>query len=193
MFIGYVVLTDRGEEYVGITNDLSRRLREHKAKGPLKGLVLKVLLRVELEDRETAGCWEIEQIAARGGPEKLLNTSLGGHGGRRRVVSQAERDHLSRLASDRQADPEFRRKMSEACKAAWANPMLRRRQSEAARKACATDGTKKRRSEAQKKLWADPKVRQRRIDGIKADRCDPAKAKQRSQAAKKAWEKRRMK
>jgi|GEM_PF-2302711 len=190
-YIGYVVQTDTGGEYVGITNDLARRIREHKAKGPLKGERLEVLTQEVFSDREAAGVWEVEQIAVRGGPDKLLNTSFGGFGGRRRVVTEAERAHLSRLASDRQAPKEFRDKMRTACKAAWANPEARARQSAAAKAACSREEVKARRSDAQKRLWADPEVRAKRIAGITRSRNDPEKAKDRSDAAKKMWKTRR--
>jgi len=190
-YTGYVVQTEIGGLYVGITNDLPRRLREHKAKGPLKGFRLTKIVVEDFPDQQSAALWEIEQIAARGGPDRLLNTSFGGFGGRRRVVTQAERDHLSRLAVDRQKTPEFRAAMSESCKAAWANPDARKRQSEAAKKSCADPKTKARRSEAQKKLWADPEVRAKRIAGITRNRRDPSKAEARKTAAIKMWEKRR--
>ena len=190
-YVGYVVRTDTGGEYVGITNDLARRIREHKAKGPLKGARLVILAKEVFPNREDAGLWEVSQIAARGGPDKLLNTSFGGFGGRRRVVTEAEKAHLSRLASDRQAPKEFRDKMRAACKAAWANPDALARLSASAKAACSREDVKARRSAAQKKLWANPTVRAKRIAGITKSRNDPDKAQDRRDAAKKMWKTRR--
>lgn len=192
-YTGYVVQSETGGLYVGITNDLPRRLREHRAKGPLKGLQVTNIIVEDFPDRQSAALWEIEQIASRGGPDGLLNTSFGGFGGRRRVVTQAERDHLSRLAIDRQKSPEFRKAMSVACKAAWANPEARKRLSETAKASCADPKTKARRSEAQRAAWSDPEIRAKRIAGIKKARRDPEKAKARRDAAIKMWEKRRNK
>lgn len=190
-YFGYIAETESGETYVGITNNLQRRLREHRYAGPLKGTSFCIISSEVFGDRESAGLWEVATIASLGGPSKTLNTSFGGFGGRRRVVTEAERAHLSRLASDRQKPEEFRKRMSEACKSAWANPELRAAMSVRAKASCADPETKKRRSEAQKKLWEDPKVRARRIAGIKKNRNDPGKAELRRKAALKAWEARR--
>ena len=189
-YYGYVLETE-DLPYVGITNPVRRRLREHRAKGPLKGRHFTLKEELEFTDRGEAAFWEIEKIAELGGPDFLLNTSLGGYGGRRRVVTDSERAHLSKLATDRQRTPEFRQRMSEACKAAWANPKLRKEMSERTKASCQNEDTKKARSEAQKKLWSNPEVRARRIAGIKKDRNDPQKAKARSEAAKRMWETRR--
>lgn len=190
-YFGYIVETESGETYVGITNNLQRRLREHRYAGPLKGTSFRISSSEVFGDRELAGLWEIETIASLGGPSKTLNTSFGGFGGRKRVVTEKERAHLSQLASDRQKPESFRKRMSEACKAAWANPELRKAMSSRSKESCADPEVKKKRSEAQKKLWEDPTVRARRIEGIKKNRNDPEKAELRREAAFRAWEKRR--
>lgn len=186
--IGYILQTENGEEYIGITNDFARRRREHRHSGPLKGLNITVL-RIETFDNFTeAATWEIAQIAAR---PNCLNTSLGGYGGRRGPRSQAEKSKLSDLAKARSENPEYRAKLSAGCKAAWSDPEARKGQSSRAVDSCRKPEVKRRRSSSQKIAWQDPEVRARRIAAIKAQRNDPAKAEARSAAAKKMWKTRR--
>lgn len=191
MYLGYVAKTKSGGTYVGITNNLPRRIREHKFRGPLSKENFYIIHEEVFADRHSASLWEIEKIAELGGPENLMNTSFGGHGGRRRIVTQKERDHLSQMAVDRQKSPEFRARMSEACKASWANTQLRADMSARAKTSCQNPETRQRRSESQKKSWTDPDIRARRIARITEARNDPQRAEARRQAALRMWEARR--
>jgi hypothetical protein len=188
--IGYVLVSDSGKCYIGITTSLSRRVREHRASGPLSGKSFVVAKKVEFPDRDTASAWEVSEIE-RLGIENLLNTSLGGFGGRKRVCTEAERKVLSEKAKARYQDESYRVRMSEASKKAWASSELREKMSVLSKDSCSREETKAARSASQKASWADPAIRAKRIEALRANRNDPAKKEKRRAAAMKMWEKRR--
>lgn len=188
--IGYVLETEGGERYVGITKNLTRRLREHRHSGPMSRFVFFVAEKQEFPDREIAAAWEIETIESIG-VRNLLNTSLGGYGGRKRVASDSEKAQASDRATLQHADPERRRKHGLAVKAGLANPESRAKLSRAIKESCAKPEVFAARSEAQKNSWSNPEVRARRLEGLKRGNSDPTKAEKRSAAAKARWVKRR--
>lgn len=160
--VGYILIDLKtGEKYIGITSRYPIRIYEHRQKGVMKGREFSYEVIARFEDMTAAREWEIREVE-RIGIENLLNTSLGGHGGRGRAWSQEMRDAASVRATIRQADPLFREKMSAACKKAWSDPEMRKKQSE--RALASID--KSVRSEAQKRAWANEKTRTKRIAGI---------------------------
>jgi hypothetical protein len=146
--------------------------------------------KIEFPDREIAAAWEIRTIAEIG-VYNLLNTSLGGYGGRKRVASESEKARAADRAVLQHADPERRKKHGLAVKAALANPESRAKISHAVRESCTRPEVFAARSEAQKNAWSDPEVRARRLEGLKRGNSDPAKAEKRSAAAKARWAKRK--
>lgn len=166
MCLGYVLQTESGLVYVGITNDLKRRLREHRNFGPLKGLSLRVLNTKQFPGREQAAAWEVSEIERRGGVEVLINRSTGGHGGRGRKWTPEMRAALSEKKKIQQADPDFRKRMSVSCKKAWADPKLRLGLSERTKLSCADPAVKAKRSVSQKKSWLRETTRRARVEKI---------------------------
>ncbi len=192
MIYGYKIAVDSSVKYVGITTDVQRRLREHRSKGPLARLDFKLVEVLEFNNRKEASEWEISCIESYG-IENILNTSLGGFGGRKRVCSEREKSLLSSKAKNRYKSEEYRVVMGFAVREAYKDPEKRARLAAAVRKSCASPETKAKRSDAQTASWSDPEIRSKRLQGLRDSRNDPAKAEQRSIAAKKAWETRRQK
>ena len=190
--IGYVLLSESGKPYVGITNDLGRRLREHRNKGPMSRAPFVILNTQVFTDLGSAAAWEISEIK-RIGIENTMNTPLGGFGGRKRFCSSEERARMSERATVRYLSAENREKTGCAVRRAFSEASAREKLSASAKAACARPEVKFRRSASQKETWADPEVRARRERALKVANSDPAKAEQRSLAAKKRWEVRRSK
>lgn len=188
--IGYILLSDCGKFYVGITKNFQRRVREHKCRGPMSSEGFVVFQIFEFSDRQVASAWEVSEIKNRG-IENLLNRSLGDYGGRKRACLAPERERLSVLATERYRHPENRAKTGRSVSEAFKRPECRKLRSEAAKAACSRPEVKVKRSVAQKATWADPEIRARRLRALKVANSDPAKAEQRSLAAKKRWESRR--
>lgn len=188
--IGYVLISDSGKFYVGITKNLLRRVREHKSRGPMSSVSFSIKSTFHFPDVNSAATWEIEKIRELG-IENTFNTCFGGYGGRKRLCSDAERKFLSERAITRYANPENRKKTAAAVRSAYACPELRKRLAGSVKAACSNPEVKTKRSQSQKASWADPEVRTRRTLALKVANSDPAKAEQRSLAAKKRWENRR--
>ena len=188
--IGYVLLSKSGKPYIGITNDLGRRLREHRNRGPMSKSSFVVLSTEVFTDVGSAAAWEISEIE-RIGIENTMNTSLGGFGGRKRFCSFEEKVLMSERAIVRYLSAENREKTGLAVRRAFSEVSAREKLSASAKAACARPEVKARRSASQKEAWADPEVRARHERALKVANSDPAKAEQRSLAAKKRWEKRR--
>lgn len=188
--IGYVLISESGRCYVGITKDFNRRIREHRSSGPMSSQSFSVIEKHIFSDRESASLWEIREIEARGA-ENLLNTSLGGYGGRKRSCSESERQRLSVLSIERYKDPSYRRKMGDSVKRAYQNPEIREKLSCAQKRVCACPEVKAKRSLAQKAAWADPEIRARRLASLQVANSDPEKSEKRSLAAKRRWEERK--
>ncbi len=181
--IGYILVDlETGEKYLGITSRYPTRIYEHRQKGIMKGRKFRHEVVSEFETMDSAREWEIGEVA-RIGVENLLNTSLGGHGGRGRAWSQEMREAASIRATARQADPAFREKMSKACRAAWDDPEMRKKQGARARAAI----NKEARSEAQKRAWTDEKTRKKRIAGIKRAANTPEGKRSRREAQLRRW------
>ena len=189
---GYILVSNTGAKYIGITTDVSRRLREHRSSGPMSKTQFQLEEKFKFKNREEASVWEITEIN-RLGIENILNTSLGGFGGRKRVCTEGERKVLSEKAKLRYQNPEYRMRMSEALKKAWSSEDARAKQSLVAKETCAKESTKIARSDSQKTSWLDPEIRERRLIALRANRNDPMKKEMRSEAALKMWEKRRSK
>ncbi len=188
--IGYILFSDSGKPYVGITKDLKRRLREHRNRGPMSKGSFVVLSIKSFTDVSAASAWEINEIA-KIGVENTLNNSLGGFGGRKRFCSFEEKSRLSEAAKVRYLSLENREKTGRAVRQALSEFSVRQKISAVAKAACARPEVKVRRSLSQKAAWADPEVRARRERALKVANSDPAKAEQRLLAAKKRWEVRR--
>lgn len=183
--VGYV-LRDRqtGERYVGITSRYPMRMWEHRAKGKMRGRDFEIEKIVDFSNMTDARVWEKIEIDL-WGVDNLLNTSLGGYGGFGRKWTPEMRAAASKRKTDQQADPDFRRRMSESCKKAWASPHMRKKQSERAKSSINFEA----RSAAQKKAWADPDIRQKRADGIRKQAATPEGMTKRSSAAYARWAK----
>lgn len=188
--IGYVLFSESGKPYIGITNDLGRRLREHRNRGPMSKSSFVVLRTEVFTDVSSAAAWEISEIE-RIGIENTMNTSLGGFGGRKRFCSSEEKVLMSERATARYLCAENRKKTGQAVRRAFSNFSAREKLSASAKAACARPEVKARRSASQKEAWAELGVRARRERALKVANSDPARAEQRSLAAKKRWEKRR--
>lgn len=190
MIYGYELFINSSLTYVGITTDVSRRIREHRSKGPMSDAEFHVEKIYEFSTREEASLWEINRIKEIG-IENLRNSSLGGFGGRKRFCSEKEKANLSEKAKVRYLGGDYRHRMGAAVSRAFSNPESRRRLSDAVKESCAKPETRAKRSTAQKSSWSDPEVRQKRLEGLRKNRTDPAKAEMRRAAAFKAWAKRR--
>lgn len=188
---GYVLRTTCDRLYVGITRNLARRFREHRAAGPLRVYEHMAVRTCEFASQERAARWERLAIRILGKNHDLLNTSKGGYGGRSVARSEVEKAFASDRLKSRLHDPVFRAefyarsalaRQSEAFQEKW--PLL-------CAEICAKPEVREARSKAQKQAWKNPETRANRLAGLRASRNDPARKEQRSEAAKKMWKKRR--